>query len=133
MGDNKIGGFAYIKGRGKTTVISFEKGANKLFRVMICLVNSDFFLNKFYRVDHISNLINHLLLTIFLLNKIIELLFVSLWDDIPYFCTSKVIVVDRVDPRVLNVPAKGRKHHTNIHPRDVYATDVLTSLITYVE
>lgn len=40
-----------------------------------------------------------------------------------------MIVIDRVDARILNMPAEGRKHHANIHPRYRDSTNTLATSI----
>ena len=61
----------------------------------------------------------------FLFASFFELFQVFLRDTVPELWLTPVTVVDRKEHQVLVVPAKSGIFHPNIHPRDIYTTNVL--------
>ena len=51
------------------------------------------------------------------LHVLVEDCLVGAWDEVPGLGVSVVVIVDRMDVKVLNVPAEGGELHACVHPR----------------
>lgn len=100
---------------------------------MISFIHLDISLYNLQRIYHICNLINLFFLPKFLFDKLIKFLFVRLWNEIPDFCSTKMIVINWVNPGIFNMPTKGWKHHSNVDPWNANASNILSSVVTNVE
>lgn len=80
------------------------------------------------RVDHESNTIQKLSFSCFFQNIIIKLLLIALGNHIPCFGRPAVAIIDGVEPKILNMPAKSGELHSHINPRNSDPTDLLVIL-----
>lgn len=64
-------------------MVSIEEGANELFGLLYCLVYSDTLLYQFQRVNHESYPTDHLPITIMFFHKLIKLILIVLWNNVP--------------------------------------------------
>lgn len=128
--DNKIDGFTNVELLRKAAVISFDKCADILLGTLIGFKHFYPILYDFNRVNHISYFVDGLFAADFLLDKIIEFLFLGVRHEIPSFASSFVIIINRIYIRILHVPAKCGKHHPHIYPRNCNSSNELISEIT---
>jgi len=131
ISDHKIDCLADIKSTWITTMIRSKKCTNILLCLLISLVYWYPLSHNLSGINHIGNLRHQILITIFPVNKRIELVFVSLRNEVPDFVWAKMIIVERVDLAIFNMPAESSELHAHIEPRDSYTTNVLIMLVTY--
>ena len=84
----------------KTTMIWWEKCANKIVWPLICFVYRNSSINKLYRVNHecysIKKCLFMIVDTIFTLYICIEFLFTCSWDNVPTFYPTFMVVVQGI-------------------------------------
>lgn len=66
-----------------------------------------------------------------LLDVFVKELLLMPWDDVPSLGLSVVVVVDRVQEEILDMPAKGGELHAHIHPWLGNTTNLLLFLVNY--
>jgi hypothetical protein len=114
-------------------MVGSKKSKDELVGSLVGLVDSNAALHELYRVNHESNAIEELPLSCLFEDISIKELFVGLGNDIPGLDRSLVAVIKRVEPKVLHMPAEGRKLHTHIDPRDGDSTNFLIVVLAYLE
>lgn len=97
---------------------------------MIDFVDLDACFADFERVDHEGDAMHKVrfggyLLVVALLNEFIKPLLLGARNDIPNFTGALVIVVERVDVEVLDVPAEGGEFHPKVYPWDSDSANLL--------
>lgn len=100
---------------------------------LISLVNIYPLTNQLKWVDHISNAVQKLTFACLLKDIGIKFLLVRFWNDIPCLGCASVAVIDRVQPKILDMPAEGGELHAHIDPRNRNSADLLIILLRHPE
>lgn len=122
LGTNKINCLPNIKTLREPCMVGFEKSADIISRSLVSFINFNSSLFYFQWIKHECNSIKKFRMACFLFDKRIKFLFVGCWNHIPCFDLTFVTIVDRVKPKVFNMPTECRKHHSHVNPWNCYST-----------
>ena len=121
IGRKKVNGLSHIVGLGEAAVVGFEESADVVPWVLVSLVDGDAVIDEFERVHHECDAVEQSFLAGFqavsFFDVGVEFLFMGARDHVPCLNSTLVVVVQRVDPQVLHVPAERRKLHAHVDPR----------------
>ena len=116
----EVNSFAYIVTLREATVVSFEKSADVVSRILVSLVDWNSMIYELKGIHHKCNAIEQCFLIVFktvgLFYVFIKFLFIRARDHIPCLSSTLVVVIKGIDPQVLNVPAESRELHTHVNP-----------------
>lgn len=118
---------------GEACVIGFEESADVFALSLMGFVNGDAILDDLKRVKHESNSVQQVLASGLLDHILIKLLLILPGDDVPSLGATLMVIVNRIEPQILDMPTEGRKPHSHINPRHRNATDKLLLLIGNLE
>lgn len=113
----------------RKNTIYFIKCAHILTWILISSIYIYSIIFKLQRVDHISYTIKQIIFSCLLFYKLIKFLFMFFWDYIPSFSVSWMTIIKGIEPKILNMPAKCRKLHSHVYPRNNNTTYQLVSFL----
>ena len=125
LGSPDVYCLAHVPTLRKTCVVSPEKSQNVFLRSLIRFVDLYSLSYQLSRINHKSNAVQKFPLPSFLQNISVKSLLITFRNDIPSLNRTLVTVVKRIKPHIFDMPAKSRKHHAHVDPRNSNPTNFL--------
>lgn len=111
-------------------MIDFGERQNIAPGILLYFIDLDPIGHKLHGINHQRNPMQKIwfslyLLGILLLDIPIKLLLLLTRNNIPGLGRPKVVIVQRINKQILNMPAERSELHAHVHPRRGHATDLI--------
>lgn len=136
-GRQEVDGLSNVVALGEAAVVCLEEGADEVVGPLVGLVYRDAGLDQLQWVHHEGDSVEEGLLVaveaVFILNVSIKFLFVVARHHVPGFNSPLVVIIERVDAQVLDVPAEAGEEAAHVDPGVGDAAHFLLPLRTHAQ
>lgn len=104
-------------------MIGTKKSEHVFLWPLVSLIYPDSICHKLKGIKHKSNTIQKFSLSCSFEHVSIKGLFIRFRNHIPDLSRPSMTIINRIKPKILNMPAKSRKLHTHVDPRNSNSAD----------